>query len=899
MAQRTAGCRKRVVLFTLVAGGLILSSQAAWIGAGTAGGDPDATDINDANNWQSGVIDGDFRTVVSNVDLRLTADYTATNGLDFSQTASVLRHITISGTNTLTLNAEIPYYNFNKGSTHVFLPSNTASTVTLKRGLTLSVPSGTWHVRGYGTLFIDAKVTGKGKLNTGTGSGRTYIVLRNGTNDFRGGTSGDTGRYNFTSIGNSGVPSAVGASGDISPNNAPVAYIGSRSRSTDRLFQFNHNGARLVNDSACGSLNMLGIVRPTNWGGNWLSPMSFDGISSGETLVTNNIANGSSTSYARLCKLGSGTLRLTGSNTFFCTDSSVHQVELLGGTLIADYADDVTGAGSNRLFLAGHTVSYDNGHLVIRGKTGAGNTTWQEFGTNTIGVSNAIRSNVLTVDGNGGDGTTVQLGLIDMPSSYSFLLIERLGNASVRTAEAIPSDNGSVRVTNGLVMCADGTRANILVKDPDGRTGFAVQDENLGLVRHTGTIALTPDNATAVSHVSLASDLTRTANLTFSTLDIDASANPVTLNLNGFSFQTDNSVVGRGIVINGSNPVAILGGAHGAQSTHIYNYGTDKFTWGLTNSSGCTLVSAGPGLTEITQPVLSSLYIVGGVTRLSCGRNYTEGAISIHGDGVLEIGADLNGASDGDFSRWSGTSSGQIGFIEGGGFSAYGADRTVIMNDSATRVVTWGESRFMVDGKPFVLSSPYANATLIFANAVNLGERAREFRVRNGSAAVDACLTNRIYGIRVAALVKSGDGTLELKGPQDYPGECSVIAGGLKLGADDVFTGGVNALVLSGATLDAGTFRNTFNTLELLTDSVIEAGDGSATLAFADSSSETWTGTLTINGKLTAKTLRFGTDGKGLSAAQLASITNRDRPVTLDEQGYLRQIPAGTVLLFF
>ena len=148
MIMWKAFCSNPAGLLLLSAGLLALPAQAAWIGAGTAGGDPGATNFNDVANWQAGVINGDFRTVVSNVDLLLTADYTASNGLDFVQTAAVQRHITISGTNTLTLNGSLTNYNFNKQSTHMLLPSNTASTVTLKRGLILNTPTGTWYVRG-------------------------------------------------------------------------------------------------------------------------------------------------------------------------------------------------------------------------------------------------------------------------------------------------------------------------------------------------------------------------------------------------------------------------------------------------------------------------------------------------------------------------------------------------------------------------------------------------------------------------------------------------------------------------------------------------------------------------------------------------------------------------------
>jgi len=267
----------------------------------------------------------------------------------------------------------------------------------------------------------------------------------------------------------------------------------------------------------------------------------------------------------------------------------------------------------------------------------------------------------------------------------------------------------------------------------------------------------------------------------------------------------------------------------------------------------------------------------------------------VFGNGVLEIGADLNTSAAGDFTRYYGSSAGQIYFSSGGGFSAHGADRTVIMNNNAASVLWWGAGGFIPSGKPLILSSPHADATLILMNQISLqnGSR-REIRVQNGSASVDARLTGRIYGYGISSLIKSGGGTLELTGRQDYFGDVSVIGGGLRLGADGVFTGGTNALVLSGATLDPGTARNALGTLEILADSVIEAGDGTAELSFADSRGKTWTGTLTVNGKLRSGTLRFGTDAAALTPQQIASISNRGCTVRLDEQGYLLQNPPGT-----
>ena len=77
---------------------------------------------------------------------------------------------------------------------------------------------------------------------------------------------------------------------------------------------------------------------------------------------------------------------------------------------------------------------------------------------------------------------------------------------------------------------------------------------------------------------------------------------------------------------------------------------------------------------------------------------------------------------------------------------------------------------------------------------------------------------------------------------------------------------------------------------------MIDAGDGAASIAFADSSAFAWGGTLTINGTLGPHTLRFGTDANGLTAAQIAATRYRGGKVTIDAEGYLHRILAGTLL---
>ena len=119
------------------------------------------------------------------------ADYAAMNAPDFDfaeQNNAISRHITLTGTNTLTLKEIIAGYS-NAYPRSVMLPPNGNSTVTLDRGLTANLLSGISATRGGNNsmMFVDAHVTGSGRASLEYWSGGSpHAVLRNDANTFSG-----------------------------------------------------------------------------------------------------------------------------------------------------------------------------------------------------------------------------------------------------------------------------------------------------------------------------------------------------------------------------------------------------------------------------------------------------------------------------------------------------------------------------------------------------------------------------------------------------------------------------------------------------------------------------------------------------------------------------------------
>jgi autotransporter-associated beta strand protein len=150
-------------------------------------------------------------------------------------------------------------------------------------------------------------------------------------------------------------------------------------------------------------------------------------------------------------------------------------------------------------------------------------------------------------------------------------------------------------------------------------------------------------------------------------------------------------------------------------------------------------------------------------------------------------------------------------------------------------------------------------------------------------------------GTRVGALTKAGSGTLLLLSTNLYTGTTTVSNGTLRLGINNALTA-TNSMTLAGGTLDAGSTTNTLGVLTLNADSALNMNaDGK--LSFAKSSTESWTGTLSLTGTIDFNRLRVGEDSTGLTSEQLGKIRYNGYGVGINAAGYL-YVLRGTLIRF-
>lgn len=656
-----------------------------------------------------------------------------------------------------------------------------------------------------------------------------------------------------------------------------------------------------------------------NWGGLKYRTIQLIGTGAGFFSGTGSLADvigGSNTGRISLVKGGSGTWTLSGTNLD-------HQgyTDVRAGSLALDYTDyDQLAAATNVVRVCGGDLTFK---AKPSGATADALYTYQ-FGLASSSGGTQYRSSALKLDANGGSGfalTIQSLAGDDMAQKFELVdLSSSAGNSIIA--------NGlgwKLNVVYGVLMNnANNTvdtaaRSTIVLRTADGYGFACLSGISSGtLQRLTGqqTLPASGYNVNSNYILNAAETVEAASDVNFTTLTVETTAGAPTLALGARKIAC--SGAGRGLLFSGPNDVTISGtgtASHvSAGSLWFHNYLETNATLHADLNLGVGgphVLWGGSGFAVYTGTGLgNNFHLAGGVFRMASPQSISiPGKIFVLASGgVFEIGADLNGAAAGDFScvvGVPGATTTNVALYGDTGLSAAGATRVVNFGGAGASL-TWGASHFLTFfdgatdyGYAFKLSSSYADATVEVQNPIDLNGNGLHGRIRtvdvaDGGAAVDARLSGALKGN--AALAKSGAGTLELAGKQSYDGPLMVTCGFVKFGADNIAT---NALTvqLRGGGLAAGSGANAFGPLELYADAVIDVGDGTAQLAFANSSGCAWAGSLTLTGTLLPNTLRFGTDETGLSPDQVAAIRIGSDKVRIDASGYLHRIPSGTVIL--
>lgn len=400
--------------------------------------------------------------------------------------------------------------------------------------------------------------------------------------------------------------------------------------------------------------------------------------------------------------------------------------------------------------------------------------------------------------------------------------------------------------------------------------------------------------------------------LTTSTLTVGA--NDQTSTFNGI-LQSSGGAATLNLVKTGTGRLT-LGGANTMSGNVTVNVGTLALsnTNPLDNASGITLAGDTTLRPNLANTVVSPPITIGatGTTVTITGHSVNSttsatqipvtlgGAISGDGDVVfngIESTNDysrinLNAASDYAGSTLI-TATSEI--FNSNIFLALGVENAL----PATTVVTLDGGDGTGGGRFCELNLNGNNQTL--AGLTNV--TGRTLRTQRVTSVAAATLTINDSGIRAysgqitgaISLLKSNTGTWTLSGAKANTGTTTITGGTLALGSSNVLPDATAVSIGGGALAIAAGFTDTVGTLALTSAATINFGDASSKLVFADSSGETWSGSLNLSGSfVSGASLRFGSDNTGLTAGQIASISASGfTGFALDVDGFLTATSTG------
>jgi len=599
---------------------------------------------------------------------------------------------------------------------------------------------------------------------------------------------------------------------------------------------------------------------------------------------------GAITGVGELVETGSGTLELTGTNTYTGgTTISAGTLQIGNGGTTGSITGDVTDNGT-LAFDRSDTVTFGGAISGTGGLTQlGGGGTLILTGTNAYTGGTTISAGTLQI-GNGGTagsitGDVTDNGTLafDRSDSVTFggVISGSGGLAQLGTGTLILTGantySGGTTIGAGTLQIGDGgTTGSIAGNVADNAALVFDRSDNFtvsGSISGTGTVTQAGTGTVELSGNNTYSGATDVASGTLqagSTTAFSAnSAYTVTsvLDLNGFN-NTIGSVTGTGTVTNNGAAIATL------------TTGSDNSS---TTFSG--ILEDGTSVLQLAKTGTGTLTLTGANT-YSGGTSFNGGTVAVDSDSNLGTGAlSFNGGTLEALTAGGGiVSSKSVTLNSGGGTFLADSGTTSTLNGTISGVGSLtkaGVGTLILTG-----ANSYTGGTTISAGTLQIGNGGTTGSIvgnmtDNGALVLDlaspASLTISGSITGTGSLTQSGSGATTLTGTNTYTGGTTVTGGALVLG-NSTTTGSIaGAVLVQNGNPSSSAREVNFNIINANTSgitSITTIGNG-----FAQSASTTFlftstAGTANISNSNAGTTTFLGSFGGPGSSAGSATITN-------------------------
>jgi fibronectin-binding autotransporter adhesin len=709
--------------------------------------------------------------ITNNGTLVFNRSNAVTQGTDFASVIAGTGNLEQAGSNTLTLSGNNTY----TGTTTV-----SAGTLALGSNQSLGAiaGSGAISLSSYNLTADSASSTTFSGVMSGTGaftkSGAGTLVL-SGANTYTGAITINGGTLSISSVANGGAASNIGQSTNAAANlvlgGGELAYTGSTA-STDRNFTLTADTTSTIHVTESGtSLTISGAAASTN---------------------------------GSLAKSGSGTLILSGNNSYSGTTTiSAGTLEigatgrLGGGTYSANIANNgvLVYSGTNAQTLSGEISG--TGALT---RNGAGTLTLT--GNNSYSGVTTVSAGTLTLNNAANNNQTIQ----------GDILIDG-GVLSYGTVDNQIADSSNVTITSGTLNL--GSRAETINSLIMGGGNLTFGNLTLGASSSfTGGSSVRQTGSSSAQRLTTNGTLTLGDTIfTYSHASTDAGGGLV---LNGdlvvnsnTTADFTNAIVGSGrIILNDANRVFDIGSGANMNVAWRIRSVTESLGALTKNGSGTLTLTASnvySGGTTINDGTL----VLGTATDTLANT----GAVTING-GTLSIGA--NSDIVGVVTLAGGDITGTIGVLTGSSYELQSGNVTAILGGTGAATKTTAGT-VILSG-----ANTYTGDTTISAGTLEIGASGLlDGGAYAGNISLDGVLiysgtsNQTLSGVisGSGALTQNSSSTLTLSGANTYTGTISINAGTIEIGAAGRLGAGSYAGNISnnGTLIHSGTNAQTFS----------------------------------------------------------------------------------------